>query len=29
MDAKLPDPKPIIFLCDIHGYIDELTRYLY
>ncbi len=26
---KLPDPKPLIFLCDIHGYVDELTKYLY
>lgn len=29
IEAKLPDPKPLIFLCDIHGFIDELTRYLY
>ena len=28
-DIKLADPKPLIFLCDIHGYIDELTKYLY
>jgi clathrin heavy chain len=26
---KLSDPKPIIFLCDAHNQIDELTRYLY
>lgn len=26
---KLSDPKPLIFLCDIHGFIDELTKYLY
>jgi len=28
-DLKLPDPKPLIFLCDIHDYVDELTKYLY
>jgi clathrin heavy chain len=28
-DMKLSDPKPLIRLCDIHGYIDELTAYLY
>lgn len=25
----MPDPRPLIFLCDIHNYVDELTRYLY
>ena len=28
-ELKLGDPKPLIFLCDIHGYIEELTKYLY
>lgn len=28
-EIRLPDPKPLIFLCDIHGYVDELTKYLY
>lgn len=28
-EIKLPDPKPLIYLCDIHGYVDELTKYLY
>lgn len=28
-DAKLPDPRPLIYLCDMHNFIDELTRYLY
>lgn len=28
-EMKLADPKPLIRLCDIHGYIDELTKYLY
>lgn len=28
-ELKLPDPKPLIFLCDIHGFVDELTKYLY
>lgn len=26
-DQKL-DPKPLIYLCDKHGYLEELTRYL-
>lgn len=29
MDAKLPDPRPLIYLCDTHGYVEELTRYLF
>ena len=29
MEAKLPDPRPLIYLCDQHGFVDELTRYLY
>ena len=29
MDAKLPDPRPLIYLCDQHGFVEELTRYLY
>lgn len=29
MDAKLPDPKPLIYVCDRHGYIEEMTGYLY
>jgi len=28
-EAKLPDPRPLIYLCDMHSFIDELTRYLY
>jgi clathrin heavy chain len=28
-DSKLPDPRPLIYLCDKHNYIEELTRYLY
>ncbi len=28
-EMKLADPKPLIFLCDIHGYVDELTEYLF
>jgi clathrin heavy chain len=28
-DAKLPDPRPLIYLCDKHNFIEELTRYLY
>lgn len=28
-EMKLGDPKPLIFLCDIHGFVEELTNYLY
>lgn len=28
-EAKLPDPRPLIYLCDMHNYTEELTRYLY
>ena len=28
-DAKLPDPKPLIYVCDRHGFIEEMTGYLY
>lgn len=26
---KLPDPIPLLVLCDQHAFIDELIRYLY
>jgi clathrin heavy chain len=29
LSQKLLNPKPIIYLCDANGYIDELTRYLW
>lgn len=29
MDTPLQDPRPLIYLCDLHGYVPELTRYLY
>ena len=29
MEIKLTDPKPLMFLCDMHGFVDDLTRYLY
>mmetsp|Transcript_10294 Transcript_10294/g.24653 ORF Transcript_10294/g.24653 Transcript_10294/m.24653 type:complete len:1703 (-) Transcript_10294:71-5179(-) len=29
LDAKLPDPRPLIHVCDRHGFVDELTTYLY
>jgi clathrin heavy chain len=29
IEMKLSDPRPIIFLCDAHNQIEELTRYLY
>lgn len=28
-DAKLPDPRPLIHVCDRFDYIDEMTNYLY
>merc|ERR1719460_1592452 len=28
-EAKLPDPRPLIYVCDLHGYVSELTEYLY
>jgi len=28
-EAKLPDPRPLIYVCDLHGFVDELTEYLY
>ena len=29
MDAKLPDPRPLIHVCDRFDFIDEMTAYLY
>jgi len=29
MDAKLPDPRPLIHVCDRHDFVDEMTAYLY
>lgn len=29
MDAKLPDPRPLIHVCDRHDFIEEMTGYLY
>lgn len=26
---RLPDPRCLIYLCDIHGYVEELTQYLF
>ncbi|GKY91971.1 hypothetical protein MPSEU_000168700 [Mayamaea pseudoterrestris] len=28
-NAKLPDPRPLIHVCDRHGFVEELTEYLY
>jgi len=28
-NAKLPDPRPLIHVCDRFGFVDELTDYLY
>merc|ERR1740123_1202789 len=28
-DSKLPDPRPLIYVCDLHGFVPELTEYLY
>ena len=29
MEAKLPDPRPLIHVCDRFDYVDEMTAYLY
>ena len=29
MEAKLPDPRPLIHVCDRYDFIDEMTAYLY
>ena len=29
MDGRFGDPRPLIYLCDMHGYIEDLTKYLY
>ena len=29
MEGKFADPRPLIYLCDMHGYIEDLTRHLY
>merc|ERR1719456_1194945 len=28
-EAKLPDPRPLIYVCDLHNYVAELSEYLY
>merc|ERR1719331_2337243 len=28
-EAKLQDPRPLIYVCDLHGYVGELAEYLY
>ncbi|KAL8431096.1 hypothetical protein ACSSS7_005501 [Eimeria intestinalis] len=27
--AKLSDPRPLIYVCDLHGFVVELAEYLY
>mmetsp|Transcript_39448 Transcript_39448/g.98764 ORF Transcript_39448/g.98764 Transcript_39448/m.98764 type:complete len:1743 (+) Transcript_39448:183-5411(+) len=27
--AKLPDPRPLIYVCDLHNFVGELAEYLY
>lgn len=29
IEGKFENPRPLIYLCDIHGYIEEMTNYLY
>jgi clathrin heavy chain len=29
IDGKFSDPRPLIYLCDKNGFIEELTEYLY
>lgn len=28
-ETKLADPRPLIYVCDLHGYVPELAGYLY
>eukprot|EP00746_Dinoflagellata_sp_MGD_P067668 gnl/MRDRNA2_/MRDRNA2_27935_c0_seq2.p1 gnl/MRDRNA2_/MRDRNA2_27935_c0~~gnl/MRDRNA2_/MRDRNA2_27935_c0_seq2.p1 ORF type:complete len:1218 (-),score=298.35 gnl/MRDRNA2_/MRDRNA2_27935_c0_seq2:236-3889(-) len=28
-EAKLPDPRPLIYVCDLHNHVGELSEYLY
>merc|ERR1719163_2598005 len=28
-EAKLPDPRPLIYVCDLHNFVAELAEYLY
>merc|ERR1711871_731028 len=28
-DAKLADPRPLIYVCNFHGFVGEMTGYLY
>jgi clathrin heavy chain len=28
-ESKLADPRPLIYVCDLHGYVAELSEYLY
>lgn len=27
--TKLADPRPLIYVCDLHGFVPELAEYLY
>jgi clathrin heavy chain len=29
MEGKFADPRPLIYLCDMHNFIEDLTKYLY
>ena len=29
LEAKLPDPRPLIHVCDRFDFVDEMTSYLY
>jgi clathrin heavy chain len=29
MNMKITDPRPLIYLCDQHSFIEELTKYLH
>jgi clathrin heavy chain len=29
IESKLPDPRPLIHVCDRHDFVDEMTGYLY
>ena len=29
MEGTFSDPRALIYLCDMHGFVEDLTRYLY
>jgi clathrin heavy chain len=29
LEVNMKDPRPLIYVCDRHGYVEELTNYLF